>query len=186
MESLDEKEQSSKTTPPTSRPRKRPPSRPATWDHQKAVGLAKKGVSQKDIASVVGVSRHTVQAYLHRIRPEMAALSTFQEHLGDSLALALAKVIDLEDKVLDALNDETVLATLTTTEKERLLGRLTIAKGVTYDKWRLQTGKSTSNNSHEIQLKQVHANLTFGPKPTEAVSSGETTPNPTPRGVSLV
>ena len=62
-----------KTTPPTPRTRRRPPLRPANWDQQKAVALAKKGVSQKDIASVVGVSRHTVQAYLHRIRPEMAA-----------------------------------------------------------------------------------------------------------------
>jgi len=126
---------------------------------------------------VVGVSRNTVQAYLHRIRPEMAALSTFREHLGDSLALTLAKVIDLEDKVLDALNDETVLATLTTAEKERLLGRLTIAKGVTYDKWRLQTGKSTSNNSHEIQLKQVHASLTFDGVSSGSVSGEDPSPN---------
>jgi len=72
----------------------------------------------------------------------------------------------LEDKVLDALNDEQVLAALSTTEKERLLGRLTIAKGVTYDKWRLQTNQSTSNNSHSIQVAQVHAALTFGPMPS--------------------
>jgi len=164
MESLDEKEQSKRTIP--SAPRRRPPPKVATWNQEKAVALAKKGISHKDIASVVGVSRNTVQAYLQRIRPEMAALSTFREHLGDSLALTLAKCIDLEDKVLDALNDERVLATLSTTEKERLLGRLTIAKGVTYDKWRLETGKATSNNSHEIQVKQVHASLTFGPMPS--------------------
>ena len=173
MESLDEKEQSKRTIPSAPRLRRRPPPRPATWDQSKAIALAKKGVSHKDIASVVGVSRNTVQAYLHRIRPEMAALSTFREHLGDSLALTLAKCIDLEDKVLDALNDETVLATLTTTEKERLLGRLTIAKGVTYDKWRLQTNQSTSNNSHQIQLSQVHRNLNFNPGSRESGSSGE-------------
>ena len=102
----------------------------------------------------------------------MTALSTFREHLSDSLALTLAKCIDLEDKVLDALNDEQVLATLTTTEKERLLGRVTIAKGVTYDKWRLQTGKSTSSNSHEIQLKQVHRNLNFNPVSREPGAKG--------------
>jgi len=164
MESLDEKEQSKRTIP--SAPRRRPPPKATTWDQSKAVALAKKGVSHKDIASVVGVSRNTVQAYLHRIRPEMAALSTFREHLGDALALTLAKCIDLEDKVLDALNDEQVIAGLTTTEKERLLGRLTIAKGVTYDKWRLETGKATSHNSHSIQVAQVHASLTFGPMPS--------------------
>ncbi len=173
MESLDEKEQSKRTIPSAPRLRKRPPPRPATWDQSKAIALAKKGVSHKDIASVVGVSRNTVQAYLHRIRPEMAALSTFREHLGDSLALTLAKCIDLEDKVLDALNDETVLATLTTTEKERLLGRLTIAKGVTYDKWRLETGKATSHNSHSIQVAQVHQALDFSQPSSESGSSGE-------------
>jgi len=89
------------------------------------------------------------------------------------LALTLAKCIDLEDKVLDALNDEQVLATLTTAEKERLLARLTIAKGMTYDKWRLQTGKSTTNNSHEIQLKQVHKSLTF-----TDIASGALSDNP--------
>ncbi len=100
MESLDEKEQSKRTIPSAPRLRRRPPPRPATWDQSKAIALAKKGVSHKDIASVVGVSRNTVQAYLHRIRPEIAALSTFREHLGDSLALTLAKCIDLEDKVV--------------------------------------------------------------------------------------
>jgi len=89
------------------------------------------------------------------------------------LALALAKCIDLEDKVLDALNDEQVIAGLTTTEKERLLGRLTIAKGVTYDKWRLETGKATSHNSHSIQVAQVHRNLNFNPVSRESGSSGE-------------
>ena len=158
---MDGKRQSQRGIPPVPRPRKRPPPRPPTWDQQKVAALAAKGVSQKDIASVVGVSRHTVQAYLQRIRPEMAALSTFREHLGDLLALTLAKVIDLEDKVLDALNNEQVLATLTTAEKERLLGRLAIAKGITYDKLRLHEGKSTSNNSHEVQLTMVHKSLDF-------------------------
>jgi hypothetical protein len=148
-------------SPPTPRPRRRPPPRPATWDQQKALDLAAKGVGPKDIAIRVGMSPNTVRAYIQRVAPELEALRTFKEHLGDSLALTLAKCSDLEDKLLDSLNDENVLATLTTTEKERLLGRVTIAKGVTYDKWRLQTGKSTSNNSHEIQLRQVHASLKF-------------------------
>jgi len=173
MESLDEKEQSKRTIPSAPRPRRRPPPQPATWDQQKALELAKKGVGPSDIAGLVGMSRNTVQRYLQRVAPELEALHTFREHLGDSLALTLAKCIDLEDKVLDALNDETVLAGLTTAEKERLLGRLTIAKGVTYDKWRLQTGKSTSNNSHEIQVNQVHKNLKFETLSRESGASGE-------------
>jgi hypothetical protein len=116
---------------------------------------------------VVGVSGGTVRLYLKRVAPELEALRTFKDGLGDSLALTLAKCTDLEDKLLDALNDDNILATLSTTEKERLLGRVTIAKGVTYDKWRLQTGQSTANNSHEIQLNMVHKQMNAAP-----VSSG--------------
>ena len=156
-----------KAIPLTPRPRKRPPPQPATWDQQKALDLASKGVGPTDIAARVGVSRNTVQHYLQRVAPELEALHTFKDCLGDSLALSLAKCVSLEDKLLDALNDDKVLSTLSTAEKERLLGKVTIAKGVAYDKWRLQTGKSTSNNSHEIQLKAVHAAIPFPP-----ISSG--------------
>ena len=76
--------------------------------------------------------RHTVRDYLQRVTLELEVLRTFKHRLGESLALTLAKCSDLEDKLLDALNDEAVLATVSTAEKERLLGRVTFAKGVTY------------------------------------------------------
>ena len=125
---------------------------------------------------MVGVSRNTVRQYLQRVAPELDALRTFKEHLGDSLALTLAKCLDLEDKLLDALNDDAVLATLSTAEKERLLGKVTIAKGVAFDKWRLQTGKSTANNSHEIQLRQVHQSL-FTQPPASSGALRDTSEN---------
>ena len=53
-----------------------------------------------------------------------------------------------------------MLANLSASERERLLGKVTIAKGVGYDKWRLETGKS-SNNSHEIQVNIVHQQLDY-------------------------
>lgn len=58
-------------------------------------------------------------------------------------------------------NDESVLFTLTPTEMECLLGRITIAKGVTDEKWRLQTGKSNATTSHQIQVTMIHQSLTF-------------------------
>lgn len=163
MNPADKKEQSQMASPPAPRPRRKPPAKAATWDQQKALDLANKGVGPTDIATVVGMSPNTVRGYLQRVAPELEALRTFKDRLGDSLALTLAKCVNLEDSLLDALADEKVLATLSTTEKERLLGKVTIAKGVAYDKWRLQAGKSTSNNSHEIQLKQAHRSLPFGP-----------------------
>jgi len=77
------------------------------------------------------VSRNTVQDYLQRVLLDLEALPTFNGRLADSLALTLAKCSDLEDKLLDALNDEAILSTLSTTGKERFLGRVTIAKGPT-------------------------------------------------------
>ena len=53
MESLDEKEQSKRTIPSAPRLRRRPPPKATTWDQSKAVALAKKGLSHKDIAAAV-------------------------------------------------------------------------------------------------------------------------------------
>ena len=109
--------------------------------------------------------------------PELEALHTFKYRLSDSLALTLAKCINLEDALLDALNDEQVLANLSTTEKERLLGRVTIAKGVAYDKWRLQTGQVTNKFAHEIQVNIVHQQLDYYSTPehlrVEAKADGD-------------
>lgn len=75
---------------------RRPPSpKAATWEQQKALDLASKGVGSSDIAARVSVSRNTVRLYLQRIAPELEALHTFRDRLGDSLALTLAKCINL-------------------------------------------------------------------------------------------
>lgn len=152
----------------TPRRRKPPPPKPPTWDQEKAVALAKKGVGPTDIAAVVGAHRTTVSDYLRRVLPEFAALHSFRDRLGDSLALSVARLADLEDKLLKALNNEDVLSTLTVGEKERLLGRVTIAKGINFDKLRLHEGKSTVNSSHRIQLENVHRKLYMDePKPEQ-------------------
>jgi predicted transcriptional regulator len=173
MKPTDDMKPSKKGLPSSPRSRRKPPPRPATWDQQKALDLAEKGVRPSDIAAMVGVSDNTVRRYLQRVAPELEALRTFKDRLGDSLALTLAKCSDLEDKLLDALNDETVIASMSTTEKERLLGKVTIAKGVTYDKLRLHEGKSTTNSSHRILLEQVHKDLRLPPLSSGPVPSGE-------------
>ncbi len=125
------------------------------------MALAKKGVGPTDIATVVGVHRTTISDYLARVLPEFQALHSFRTHLGDSFTLSLAQLSDIEHKLLVLLNDEDVLATLTPSERHSLLGRISIAKGIVFDKLRLHEGKSTSNNSHELQLRQAHASLPF-------------------------
>ena len=181
MKKPENKRKQPQDTPATPRRRKPPPPKPPVWNQEKAVALAKKGVGPTDIAAVVGVHRTTVSDYLRRVMPEFEALHSFRDRLGDSFSLSLAHLTDLEHKLLVLLNDEDVLATLTPLEKERLLGRVTIAKGIVYDKLRLHEGKSTSNNSHEIQLKQVHATLPFTTTSSDAVRRGEDSQkSPTP------
>jgi hypothetical protein len=108
---------------------------------------------------VVNVHVNTVQMFLQRIRPELDALQAFKAHTGDVLALNFAKCCSLEDKLLSYYDNEDLLANLSAGEKERLLGKVTIAKGVGYDKWRLETGKSDQKFSHEIQVNIVHQQL---------------------------
>ncbi|MEX2493929.1 MAG: hypothetical protein WD425_19480 [Nitrospirales bacterium] len=173
MKPTDEMKQSKDGLTSSTRSRRKPPPRPATWDQQKALDLAGKGVPPSDIAAMVGVSGHTIRRYLQRVAPELEALRTFKDRLGDSLALTLAKCSDLEDKLLDALNDETVLASMSTTEKERLLGKVTITKGVTYDKLRLHEGRSTHNSSHRIQVEMVHKTMRIPPLSSMPATRGE-------------
>ena len=70
-----------------------------------------------------------------------------------------------------------VLANLSAGERERLLGKVTIAKGVGYDKWRLETGKGTQKNAHEIQVNIVHQQLDYYATPehlrVEAKADGD-------------
>ena len=112
---------------------------------------------------MVGVNATTVQRYLHRIRPELDALPAFKSRTGDILALNFAKCCSIEDKLLDYFDMEGVLDNLDPNQRERLLGRVVIAKAINFDKLRLQEGKSTANLAHQLQVERVHQSLEWGP-----------------------
>jgi len=151
--------------------RKRPPRKPPSWDVQRALSLAKKGVGPSVIASACGVHRTTVSDYLKKALPEFKSLQSFRNSLGDSLTLSLANYTLLEHKLLALLDDEDLMASLKPSEKTSLLARITIGKAICYDKWRLQTNQSTSNNSHSIQVNQVHKALDFRTASSESTAS---------------
>ncbi len=58
---------------------------------------------------------------------------------------------------------EGVLDNLDPNQRERLLGRVVIAKAINFDKLRLQEGKSTANLAHQLQVERVHKSLEWGP-----------------------
>ena len=157
----------------TKKKRRSPPPKPPTWDQSKALDLAQKGVNQHDIATALDVHVNTIHRYLQRIKPELAQIQTFNDQTGNVLSLTLARCCSILDKLLIHYDDEDVIRGLTAAEKDRLLRSIAITTGITFDKLRLQTGKSTSNNSHSIQVNQVHKALDFRTASSESGSSGE-------------
>ena len=153
---------------PSTPRRRKPPPKPPIWDQAKAIDLASRGVNQRDIASTLGIHVNTVHRYLQRIKPEMEQIQTFKDQTGNVLALTLARCCSILDKLLIYYDNEDVLGGLSPTERERLLGRVAIAAGITFDKLRLHEGKATRHLSHQIQLTEVHKSLTFGPMPSES------------------
>jgi len=148
-------------TPSTPQRRKSPPPKPATWDQTKAIELASRGVSNQDIAALVGVHKNTVQLYLRRIWPELQSIQTFKNSMTDVLALNFGKCCSLENKLLDYFDDDDVLNRLDTNQKERLLGKITIAKGIAYDKLRLHEGKSMGHSPHLTQVNVTYQTNTL-------------------------
>ena len=120
--------------------------------------LAAQGHSQHSIAKLTGNSRNTIDKYLMFDEARLAPLGHLKKHTSDLLHELLGSAMSLQAKVLMSLNGEDVDA-LSVGDKGKLMRDTTLALGVVYDKIRLQDGKSTSNNSHEIQLNVVHKDM---------------------------
>ncbi len=86
------------------------------------------------------------------------------------MALTLARCCSILDKLLISYDDEAVLKGLAPAEKAALLSKLAIIAGISFDKWRLASGKSTSNNSHHVQVNQIHQSLDFSAPSSASVS----------------
>ena len=130
-----------------------------TPQHAKVLELTDQGLGPTAISKKVDLHRTTIHRFLKRVRPELTAVKDFKANLSDTLHLALARYASIEDRLLIGLDDDDVLKAASLSERTTLLGRIAIAKGICYDKIRLQDGKSTSNNSHEIQLNVVHKGM---------------------------
>jgi len=138
------------------------------WAKDRAIELVENGASYKEAGRAVGVHHNTIGLYLQNIEKEKCSLGAFKDTLGDTMKIALGKMSAIEDKLLDIFAGKDILQGMTSNERVSLYGRLGVSKGIIFDKLRLHEGKSTSNNSHEIQLKQAHASLPF-----PSTSSGE-------------
>lgn len=135
-----------------------------TPEQKKAETLAKvrelteKGVNQTDIMSVMKLSRESVRLYQREVEAASQPITTFKEKLSDALHLDLLIGTQLKHKLLISLAGDDI-STLGVAEKRQLINTLATSNGITYDKIRLQDGKSTVNSSHRVQLESTHASL---------------------------
>jgi len=115
-------------------------------DPEKALTLAKAGMSDADIAKHQGVQRTTVWRFLQEHRNELTNLNIYKSHRADLLAGLQGDCLSLQKRIL-ATFDDGVLAALKPSEKTGLLMALNATHGTTFDKERLERGESTSNVS---------------------------------------
>jgi len=115
-------------------------------DRAKVLDLHEKGMSDGEIATHQGVARSTVWRFLQQTKPERQALEYFKAHRADVLARLHAKSLDVQERIIDTL-DDAVIKALTPSQKTGLLMSLNAQSGTTFDKERLERGKSTMNVS---------------------------------------
>ena len=138
--------------------RRKPPQSAKAAAKERIAELKAGGFSNVEIAKALDLHRDTVAKYLGEIAEKKAVVQQFRQLLGDGLNVDLLFGMILKAKVLKSLSEED-LSAMSVSEKRQLLRDLAVSTGITYDKIRLHEGKSTSNNSHEIQLKMVHQEM---------------------------
>jgi len=115
-------------------------------DRKKVLDLHQRGLSNPEIAKHEGVATTTVWRFLRQTKPERQALEYFKTNRADVLARLHAKSLDAQERILDTLDDG-IIKTLTPSQKSGLLMSLNAQSGTTFDKERLERGKSTMNVS---------------------------------------
>ena len=109
--------------------------------------LAQKGVNSEKIAKIVNVHPSTIRRFLDKIEPEYQALKDFRSGRADTLATMQGKNLIVQDKLLDLLREDGLLASLSPSQISGLVFALNTQHGTLYDKERLETGQSTANIS---------------------------------------
>jgi hypothetical protein len=115
-------------------------------DRKAALEQRGRGLSNVEIAALQGVDRSTVRRFFAHTEPERQAVEGFKRGRADVLVRLQMKSLDAQERVLDLLNDEVLIA-LTPHQKAGLLQSLNAQAGTLYDKERLEVGKSTANVS---------------------------------------
>ena len=133
--------------------------------------LASLGVSQADIAQHQGVAQPSVWEFLHRTQTETTMIDRFRENRPRLLAKIQAKSLALQERILDSFEREGVLDLLTSQQKSGLLFATNAVMGTNYDKERLETGQSTSNQSIMTTMLGTSVKGLYAPAPPKPAKS---------------
>ena len=112
---------------------------------QKVIELAKLGLSDNAISKVVDYNQSTVTRFLQRMAPELAGIKSYKSERANIFAGIQVQALHIQQRILDSLDDDHVLAALPAKEKASILQATFRVAGTFYDKERLEEGKSTSN-----------------------------------------
>jgi IS30 family transposase len=113
-------------------------------DRKAALDQQARGLSTREIAQLQGVAASTVRRFMDRMKPEQAAVEEFKNGRADVLARIQGKSLELQERILESIDDR-LLNALTPHQKSGLLLSTNTVFGTTYDKERLERGKSTQN-----------------------------------------
>lgn len=135
----------------------------------KALELAQLGVSKADIAQHQGVDRKVIWRFLDDHLHVRQRLQRWKAHRADLLAALQADCYDVQQKILESIQKDGVIATLKTSEKTGLLMALNATAGTMFDKERLERGQSTSNQSIITSMLNSTVKALYQPVPAVPV-----------------
>lgn len=138
------------------------------------VDLAKKGLNSVQIAKATGLHSSTIRRFLEKIQPESQAVTEFRSGRAEVLATLQAKNLTIQEKLLERLEDDGLLATLTPGQISGLMFALNTQHGTLYDKERLETGQSTQN--HSIVARMLSSAVSDIYKPLKSKGTESTAP----------
>ena len=118
---------------------------PHKLDVKKVQALTAQGMSDADIARHQRVCQSTVTRFLAKTRAFANDIKTFRTDRAAIFSRVQAKALSIQEQIIDGLDGNT--DSLSPSSKSGLLFAMNAVLGTNYDKERLETGQSTSNQS---------------------------------------
>lgn len=149
------------------------------------------GWSYSEIARFHSASPQAVSQYIKRQAPHAVALQSFKDQRADAFATFQHKCLQVQSKILDELLQDGFLSSLTAPNKSSLLLALNACAGTSYDKERLERGKSSQNievltsliaTAHTELFKSASKSIS---KSTSILSDHPTVPTQAPTEIDV-